>query len=112
MQELKIGQPVTVKAVTEVGYPNDLEREAIRDEVSLKAVVIGRRVKYLGTLRTFGRNSFMNLEYESEQSELHVTGSLELWEVRTGMLNKPLLVADGDLEPCEEFELPRMYRRE
>ena len=108
MQNLKIGQPVSVSAVSEVGYPNDNEREVMRDKVSLKAVVTGRRMKYLGSLRTFPGSSLFG--EAPEPSELRVSGSVELWEVRTGMLNKPLLVADGDLETCEEFEFPRLFR--
>lgn len=109
MQDLKIGQSVMVSAVTSVGYGLTNERRAFRDKVVMEAVITGRRIKYLGILKTFpGSSLFME---PSDPSELKVTGSLELWEVRTGMLNNPLLVADGDLKPCDNFTLPRMYRR-
>lgn len=114
MQNLSIGQPVTVAATCNVGY-HDFEngkenhRGVLREEREpFKAVIVGQVVKYLGT---YNRARHANDVYDGgdyEPASLSVDGSVTLWAVRTGMVNKELLVRDEDLEPFTgEYVLPR-----
>ena len=106
MKDLKIGDPVTVFATTEVDYDSELNRQPMSTvRYPFKAVVIGKRTKMLGKLHRGGGFE------EWEPPYLAVKGAVKLWEVRTGLENKPLLVDDKDLEPCEPFELPRLAGR-
>ena len=106
MKDLKIGDPVTVFALTEMSYDEESPPNRIVETTvhyPFNAEIIGKRTKMLGKLSRGG----VSMD-EWEPAYLMVKGCLKLWEVRTGVENKPLLVADEDMEPCEQFEVPRI----
>lgn len=109
MKRLTIGQVVRVTRIAEVGYPSDDRREVITCPVEpFLALIVGQVVKYTG--RYGGGRQLGWGEYQPGYlvAEKRVT----LWEVRTGMVNKRLMVRDEDLEPVDEdFTLPNRAGR-
>lgn len=106
MKNLKIGQLVRVTAVAEVGYLDDHRRTVnVWPTEPFLALIVGQVVKYTGWYGG-GRRFYDNYNYEP--AFLKVDKAVTLWQVRTGMVNKPLMVCDNDLEPAEaDFTLPR-----
>lgn len=110
MKALKIGQLVRVTAVAALEYQED-NRKIVTTVATdpFLAVVTGQAIKHTG--RFLGRN-FPDHNGEYGYRHLKVDGAVTLWEVRHGMVNKPLHVRDEDLEAVEEeFTLPRCARR-
>lgn len=109
MKPLKIGQTVRVSAFATVEYINDRDRAVTTAPVeSFLAVIVGQAVRYTGTYQPASGGSRPWGDEDYEQASLTVSGSVTLWEVRMGMVNKPMLVRDEDLEAVtEEFLLPR-----
>lgn len=114
MKTLNVSQVVTVKATCLVGYyewenGKENHRAVLREECEpFRAVVVGQVVKYLGT---YNRARHTNDVYDSgdyEPASLSVSGSVTFWLVRTGMVNKELLVRDEDLESFNgDFVFPK-----
>lgn len=99
MQDLSIGQPVLVSAVADTNY-NGANKILYREPYHpFQAVVTGIKVKHLGKAVK---------SYYDHPCYLAVSKQVRLWEVRTGMENKPLLVHDEDLIKCRVFEIPRI----
>ena len=109
MQSLKIGQSVEIVAVTNVEWNCDHQREAVRTTFKpFKAVIVGQRRKQVGV----GSSGYYDSLWSEgwQPGEFKVKGTLLLWECRISMQNKPVLVADEDLNPIRAFSLPE--RRE
>ena len=101
---MKIGDPIIVRATTSVGYDADGNRDAVRDEcVPFKAVIIGHRTKMLGKIGSPLRGGEFGEYYEP--ACLRVSGSVGLWEIRHGLTNSPMLVADDDFDRIDPFDL-------
>jgi hypothetical protein len=110
MKPLTIGQLVRASATAEMVYDQHRKRTLeVSPAVPFLAMVVGQVVKQSGTYVPAG-TGFDDGDYES--AHLIVDKALTLWQVRTGMLNKPLLVRDEDLEPSiQPFVLPRRAAR-
>jgi len=101
---MKIGDPILVRAITSVGYDSKCNRDAVRDECEpFQAVVTGHRTKMLGKVHAPSRNMWPE---DYEPAYLQVSKAIGLWEIRHGLTNSPMLVADGDFEQIEPFNLP------
>lgn len=110
---MKIGDPVLVRAISKMEYDYSdgfIRRQVVRTEAKAKAkaVLTGRRTKMIGLIRPSSRD-LLDMDYEP--ATFDCKGTVEFWEVRTGLYNKPLLVADDDIEPTEPFDLPRMSKK-
>jgi hypothetical protein len=99
MQALEIGQRVIVKAVSTLGYEckqRVVDRHSI---VAADAVITGRTIRYLGHYHKATGGSYGGFEDSYNLAFLGVTGSVELWCVRFGTMNREHWVQDADLEP-------------
>lgn len=111
MKNLTIGDRVIVRAVSALGYANERDRVVFTQQAEkpFDAVIVGLAVKYLGTYRG---SHWPDHSGEHDPPHLKVTGSVTLWEVRNGMVNKPLLVRDEDLYLTDlPFTIPRRGKR-
>lgn len=98
MQVLEIGTRVIVSAISKMGY-EDSTRIVERSEiVPADAVVTGRSIRFLGEYNRARGGIFGDGE-DYEQASLAVSGSVELWCVRFGSMNREQLVQDTDLKP-------------
>jgi len=109
MKPLSIGQLVRVRKFAEVGYYDGLEKKlATFDVEPFLALIVGQTVKRLGTYHSGSRGDGWSGDYE--EASLSISGSVTLWLVRAGMVNKPLCIRDEDIEPVpsesSEFKLP------
>jgi len=96
MKTFKIGDEVDVVAVSTVEYVDDVNKQIVRRETEpFLAVIVGQAVKQLGRYSGGSHSQYFSPEYEPPS--LTVTGTVTLWQVRTGMMSKPLLVQDDDL---------------
>lgn len=111
MKSLTIGQLVRVSAIADVGYysfTDESRRSLMTFSVEpFLALIVGQVVKQTGEYA--GGRRWHGLDFEDyEPPHLKVGGTVTLWQVRAGMVNKPVLVRDEDLEPSDEpFKLPR-----
>ena len=95
MKTLKIGDEVDVVAVSTVEYVDDVNKQIVRRETEpFLAVIVGQVMKQLGR---YSRGTLLAWGEDFEPPSLLVTGTVTLWQVRTGMMSKPLLVQDDDL---------------
>jgi len=106
MKDLSIGDSVLVWAISEMDYDDLGNRKVYREKRRpFAAKVIGQRRKMLGScVRGYSGGYFD----EPEPSYFQAKGSVLLWEVRHGMMNKPILVDDIDIELTNPVDLPRM----
>lgn len=75
-------------------------------------VIVGKAIKHLGTyIRASGGGPFGSFGEDYEPAKLAVGGTITLWEVRLGMLNRPILVSDEDIEPIPPILIDRVPRR-
>jgi len=102
MKNLTLGSSVLVNRISVVDYDE-------RDKVVMKfpcqpfkAVVVGQNIKRLGKYIPPRGGS-----EDYEQAQLHVTGTVTLWEVKATMLGKVILVGDDDLTEIGPFTVPR-----
>ena len=120
----KIGDWVYVREKTEVGYYGSEQppifKTAKKIPVNVQGQIVGLRRKFTGKVKS-PAYSYPN---EYDQNWLDVSEELILWEVKLGYFNKPILVAEEDLEryfPKEKFKvmnigqivetLPLLYTR-
>lgn len=97
MKPLRIGDHVKVTAIAELQY-EQYKRAAARIAVDpFFAVVVGKAVKRVGRYSPARGGGYSGEDYDP--AYLAIEGSVTLWEVRTGMTNKSILVHDDDLEP-------------
>jgi hypothetical protein len=96
MQALEIGQRVIVRAISTLGYADEHRVVNRNSIVPADAAVTGRTMRYLGR---YHRSTGGGYDGDYNPAFLGVTGSVELWCVRFGMLNREHLVQDADLEP-------------
>ncbi len=114
-KRFKIGDWVEVGATVKLGYSNVDEpgkRKARRTEIEPRLGQIGGiAVRYEGEYRvgSSGYSSFSD-EYEKEQAYLDPAIRVELWEIKFGMMNKPVLALDEDVEGLSEFSM-RLVRQ-
>ena len=113
MKPLTIGQLVRVSAIAGVGYIDDRKRVLTRLPVEpFLAVVVGKVVKQLGQYSPARGGGFSSFGEDYDPAYLAVEGTVTLWQVRTGMVNKPILTHDDDLELSDdEFRLPNRGSR-
>lgn len=115
MKPLTIGTCVRATAIADVGYANyelDDHEKVIQvfPVEPLSAVIVGQQVKYTGTFcPARGRSTYAWEDYE--EAHLAVDRAVTFWQVKVGMVNKPILVRDEDLEVIEAFKLPRQGRK-
>ena len=112
MKSLTIGDWVQVQAVSEMQYIDGGERAAVRRPVEpFHAQVVGLATRQRGY---YSKGPSVAASFYSEfdfvEASLSVTGTLKVWLVRGGMMNKELEVADDDLEPTMGQERAPMRR--
>lgn len=107
MKPLTIGDAVEVKATASLEYSEDNKRYVCRTVRSpFIGYIVGQQTKQLGE---YIRGSRIGWGEDYDPPTLRVTGTVTLWQVKTGMTNKILLVQDEDLEPClAEAPVPRV----
>lgn len=129
MQNLRIGQVVRFDAIAGVVYnpPSDYvnspgqgytEPKYYDRTISNKAlakpehgIVSGITVKHTGRYDT--RNWYLDLDGGGcSEATLSSKGTIRVWEVRIGWLNKPVLVSDEHIKPSrKKFTLPQIKGR-
>lgn len=108
MKPLTIGDSVLVAAVSELGYydyavgPPQRAVGTHRVEPFM-AVIVGQARKQIGRYVPATQSSW---DGDYEPPSLKVDKVVTLWEVRTGLRNKPILVRDEDLEASDKYSLP------
>lgn len=108
MKQLKIGQPVRVYAITTFEYDEQDKRVQCTHKCEpFSAVIIGIRIKQIGRYCRGSKGYSFGGIYEYDPPYFAVSGIVRLWECRHGMENKPILVADEDLEVMKRFKVPR-----
>lgn len=106
MKELYIGDSVMVSALTEVDYDENDNRTTMRRTCQpFTAKVIGKRRKMLGSYFKGSSGSYFS---DYDPAFLKIKGSVLLWEVRHGMLNRPILVGDEDIELTNPVNTPEI----
>lgn len=115
MKKLTIGTPVHVTAIVELEYSGSGKRYnrevAIYPVEPFAAVIVGKAVKYTGTFKPATSQSAMNWSYDYESATLLVDKAHTFWQVKAGMINKPVLVRDEDLEEVAPFTIPHQGRK-
>lgn len=106
MKNLTLGSSVLVSRITTVEYEGKEKGICKYPCVPFKAVVVGQAIKRVGKYIPQRGGSFGDFE-DYEQAQLHVTGTVTLWEVRATMTNKIILVSDDDLTEIGPFNVPR-----
>lgn len=105
---MKIGNPIIVRATIAVEYDAKGKRDIVRNKCEpFKAMIIGHRTKMLGQVRKPSSNIWSE---DYEPAYLQVNGSIGLWEIRHGLTNIPILVAEEDFDLIEPFNLPHQAR--
>lgn len=118
----KIGDWVTVKAVTSLHYTDDGKRYTHREFVehgNLIGQVVGVKVRFIGQyVNPWQEDPHVGLGIletgeDPPQPYLRADKSVTLWLVRLGMINKPLecLVEDISLTEIHPWKLPWMYKK-
>jgi hypothetical protein len=88
--KFQIGDWVRVKAYVKFDYPNNVRTPLSQKlEKPIIGQIVGARMKFLG--------KFVSGGYDN-QSYLAVSGSVIVWLVRDGYLNKPYEVLEEDVE--------------
>jgi hypothetical protein len=88
--KFQIGDWVSVRAYVKFDYPNDIRTPLSHKlEKPIIGQIVGARMKFLG--------KFVSGGYD-DQSYLAVSGSIIVWLVRDGYLNKPYEVLEEDVE--------------
>ena len=89
--KFQIGDWVSIKAYVKFDYPNDIRTPLSHKlEKPIIGQIVGARMKFLG--------KFVSGGYD-DQSYLAVSGSVIVWLVRDGYLNKPYEVLEEDVFP-------------
>lgn len=106
MKNLKIGDVVSVSASATMDYDSENNKDLYRQPVEpFVGVIVGQVIKFTGHTQPASGGSFGD---DFEPARFFADKSVTLWQVRAGMLNKPVDVHDDDLSPATEpFELPR-----
>lgn len=108
MQSMRIGDSVMVSATRSVEYDKDLNKRVYVNKCKpFKAVITGKRIKALGKLIHNVNNGY----FDYDPPSLKVMETIELWEIRSGLLNKPLLADIDDMVDIAPFNLPRRSLR-
>lgn len=102
MKELSIGDKVLVKCTTSMGYDEDRQRRAYRDESTkpFEAFIVGQVCSPLGEYSPGTQGSAFGDDYDPPY--LAVSGTVKLWKVRKKLRSREVLVQDEDLELIAE----------
>jgi len=105
MKPFTVGSQVQVSALASVGYIDDSKKQVTRSKTEpFLALIVGKVIKQVGTYQPSYDDNWPGI--------LKVEGTVTLWQVRTGMMNKILLVHDDDLElSTAKFTLPKWCSR-
>lgn len=108
MKKFKIGQRVKVNAVTFFEYDSDKNRIPRRAKTNICGVIVGAKYRFLGKYKdgSTSQSSLFPLEPSYGPFYLDVRGSVLLWEVKCGYLNKPLESQEKDIELFEFDDIP------
>lgn len=108
MQELKIGQAVVCTGYVQLEYDETNHRKPFDYPTrNFNGVIVGKAIQPLGKYH----GPSYGMEWDAESPYLVIRGTVELWQVKIGWRNKPLLVRDENLQPCAAFDLPKQSRR-
>ena len=106
MKNMTLGTWVQVNRVSTVEYEEKTKGVCKYPCEPFKAVVVGQAIKRLGKyIPQRGGDRYPPEDYE--QAQLHVTGTVTLWEVKATMTGKIILVDDDDLTEIGPFNVPR-----
>lgn len=87
--KFQIGDWVSIKAYVKFDYPNDIRTPfSHKLEKPIIGQIVGARMKFLGQYKSGGYD---------DQAHLAVSGSVIVWLVRDGYLNKPYEVLEEDV---------------
>ena len=108
-----IGDLVRVIGESEVGYDEADNRDiyTIKFNEPIIGKICGMKRKFLGKYNP--QTPSYKYAYDidvTEQAFLDVKGSVLLYEVKQGMLNKPILVLEEDIERLSSAELILKFR--
>ena len=105
-----LGQYVSVKATCELLYDEKKQRFIKRIECSpFQGYIVGARYRLLGEYHP-ERGPGRGFEEGYEQAFLAVSGSVLIWLVSRGMINKPVEVLNDDIEICSDIHPPTPWR--
>ena len=111
-RRFQVGEWVAVRATTEVKVDGDSKRAMQTTSIpETRGRVVGVAVRFEGTLEHGGYTP----DEGPESNYLSPTRRVELWEVRFGLTNRPVLVRDEDLDKAlwsEECRLPVRFARQ
>lgn len=90
--KFQIGDWVRVKAYVEFNYNENGQRYVTSNKLEQPIIgqIVGARRKFMGQYKSGGWD---------DQSHLSVSGSIIVWLVRDGYLNKPYEVLEDSVEP-------------
>ena len=110
-RQYSIGDYVLVSQTVESGYD-----EEGKNKIPVHTTIIIPRVGQIVGLKRMFFGKRCGATYDEEDGELvelpylEITCSMLPWEVRFGLLNKPVYVLTGCLTPTEKKPLPLLYR--
>lgn len=106
MQDLWIGQVVSFDHIAESIYEGDDKKVVFTEVHPMMGVIVGIACKQEGTYSKGSSGGWWN-DGEIDPPSFSVSKVIQLWEVRTGWRNRPVLVSDDHAKPTDEvFKLP------
>ena len=100
----KIGDWVKIKAVAFLEYDHNNNRQVLSTPIEKIGQICGAKRRMLGKYIGYKpQRSYFGSYDGYDQPYLEVKGSIVLWLVRTGYLNKPLEVLEEDIETHEHW---------
>ena len=115
--KFKIGDWVRIQAETYLEYDNNGDRQIIRNPMVRTGQVCGAKRRMLGqykggeTKQNYYGGSY-DYETDYEQPYLNIKGSIVVWLIRIGYLNKPVEVLEEDIQRIvmePKRDLPWLY---
>lgn len=113
----KIGDVVNIKASTYAAYKDGSQERKLYTDVfkeSKTGQIIGIKKIQLGNYEP--SSGYQGDPEDYEPAFLSVTGTVFLWKVTLGMMNKPFFTKDEDVEFMyslpSSFELPLFYQEQ
>lgn len=109
----KIGDWVKASTTADVGYNDDGVRQVIKNDRRAEGVIVGLKRMLLGKYHPAGYIYPTCGEPDDNPACLDVTGNVVMWEIRTGLLNRPVYALDEDVAamPATEKPLPILYQK-
>ena len=110
LKPFTLGDWVRVNAVAEMQYNEHQERAMVRRPVEpFHAQVIGLATRQCGHYQR-GSDGFYSGDFDFSEASLSVTGTVKVWLVRAGLMNKEIEVDNDDLEIIESHERAPLRR--